>query len=169
VPAARQAAGVVRAVGRECGELRIPVAPKADRTDPVTGIVFASKGEFVRWNELQMLVRAGAISELQRQIKFPLYASGPTGNGTPIKIRSNHYHEGRPAVCTIDFTYRENGVDIYEDWHPRYTEADRLRHAIAEACYGIQIRITGGGKLRSSKKGARKWGSSLTSSPSSGR
>lgn len=170
MPAARQAAGVVRAVSRERRELRIAVAAKAERTDPATGIVFASRGELYRWLELQRLARVGLITELRRQVKFPLHAAAAKdGGAVPIKIRSLRYHEGRPAVCTIDFAYRENGEEVYEDWHPRHTEADRLRHAIAEACYGIQIRITGGGKLRSSKKGVRKWGSSLTSSPSSAR
>ena len=122
----------------------IKVSPKADRTDPATGIVFDSKGELARWHELLLLARAGEITELRRQVKFPLLV-----NGKPILIRSEGYPNGRECVYRADFAYRENGQEVVEEFKPRFNEASRLRIAVAEACCGIAVRVTGGGKYRS--------------------
>lgn len=40
--------------------------------DPVTGYVFDSKAEFIRWCELRILEKAGRITNLRRQVKFIL-------------------------------------------------------------------------------------------------
>lgn len=119
-------------------------AVKADRTDPETGIVFDSKGELRRWYELRLLQRAGEISELRRQVVLPL----SFGAGRPIMIRSARYPQGRPCKLTVDFAYCEHGIEIFEDFKGLQTEAARLRIAIAEAQYGIRIRITGPAVMR---------------------
>lgn len=42
----------------------------------VDGIRFQSKAEAKRWDELRMLEKAGEITDLKRQVAFPLYAEG---------------------------------------------------------------------------------------------
>jgi len=130
-------------------------ASKADRTDPSTGIVFDSKGELGRLHELQMLVRAGEIAELRRQVSFPLtiYRFDPIKGIVdlaphPILIRSPGYPNGRACKITLDFSYRERQadgkwIDVLEDWKGLSTEAARLRIAVFEAIYGVRVRITG--------------------------
>jgi hypothetical protein len=66
------------------------------------GIVFDSAGEPRRWEELKLLERAGKITELRRQVKFPLQI-----NMRPVMIRSPGYPSGRRCGCTADFTYYE--------------------------------------------------------------
>jgi hypothetical protein len=139
------------------------VAPER-RTDHNTGIVFDSRGELMRWHQLQLLARAGEITELRRQVKFPLLV-----NGEPILIKSAGFPNGREVKFTADFVYKENGQEIVEDYKAYQTDIARLRIALVEACCGVRVRVTGTAKIRTgrSKKGTRKWGSSLTSSPSS--
>jgi hypothetical protein len=129
-------------------------ASKADRIDPATGIVFDSKGELGRWHELQLLQRAGEISELRRQVSFYLHAGASEGAArVPILIRSDRYKNGRQCKLTVDFAYRQNREDVFEDWKAGpFKEADRLRIAIAEAEYGIRIKITGRGFVRRKRR-----------------
>ena len=42
----------------------------------VEGVTFDSKREARRWQELKLLERAGEISRLERQVKFPLTVEG---------------------------------------------------------------------------------------------
>jgi hypothetical protein len=73
------------------------------------GISFArfdSKTEAGHWAQLRMLEKRGKISDLQRQIWFPLYAAGPAG---PIKITS----------YVADFTWIEDGERRIGDSKPR--------------------------------------------------
>lgn len=92
------------------------------------GIRFPSKREARRWVELQQLERAGAISGLQRQVKYPLVVNG-------VKI-------GR---YTSDFEYEENGQHVVEDVKSPATKKARdyrLRKLLMLALHGIEIRET---------------------------
>jgi len=124
---------------------------RAERTDPATGDVFDSASELRRWRELQAMEKIGAIADLRRQVVFPLYAAthltSPVILRAVIKIRSPRYPKGRACIWTADFAYREKGVPIFEEHKGVWTEAARLRIAIAEACYGITVRITGPQKM----------------------
>ena len=113
-------------------------APAAERT--VDGVVFDSKSEARRWAELTLLARAGEIVELERQVRYPLVASG-----RPVKIRSKGFPNGRPCVYTLDFRYfdRRLGKPIFEEWKGHDDPASRLRRAIIEALYDIEITVTG--------------------------
>ena len=64
---------------------------------------FDSKGEARRWMRLRLLERAGEISELQRQVPFPLFTL--TELGKPVQF----------AVYVADYTYVEKGQKIVED------------------------------------------------------
>ena len=110
-------------------------APAATRT--IDGVVFDSKGEAKRWQELQLLERAGAISDLRRQVKYPLVIEG-----RPVLIRSEGYPNGRAATYTADFVYVENGRRMVEEFKGFDDDRSRLRRAVVEAIYQFQIRVT---------------------------
>jgi hypothetical protein len=95
----------------------------------VGDIKFDSKREANRWMELQLLEKAGAISSLQRQARIDLM-----GQYRPLYTRT-----GRKMKMTIDFSYVENGVVIFEDAKGMPTRDYEVRKAVAEAM-GIEIR-----------------------------
>jgi hypothetical protein len=124
-------------------------ASVADRTS-ADGVVFDSKAELRRWEELRLLQRAGKISELQRQRKIPLAV-----NGRPITIRSARYPNGRACVYTLDFSYDdENGKPVYEEFKGLDTAESRLRRAVVEALLGIEITVTGAAAVNTPGKPA---------------
>ena len=128
---------------------------RAKRTT-VDGITFDSKREARRWQELKLLERAGKISDLRRQVAFPLYAAiimssddSPFQEGetlsAPIMIRSAGYPNGRQAKYVADFVYVENGKRVIEDvkgGKATDTPLSRLKRAIVEAQEGVRIRLT---------------------------
>ena len=96
------------------------------------GQYFHSKSELQRWRELLLLAHAGEISDLQRQVSYPLNIVGAHGIA----------HVGD---FTPDFQYREHGILVIEDFKsPRTAKetAYRLRKQIFEALYGVTIRET---------------------------
>jgi len=108
---------------------RFPVVAKSRRT--LGGIVFDSRGEMLRYADLQLLERAGKISELRRQRDFPVYI-------------------GEKLLCTFtaDFSYRElpSGAEVIEDAKSSGTQKDtayRLRKTAAELYYGFHVREFG--------------------------
>lgn len=94
-------------------------------------IKFDSKKEATRWQELQMLERCGAISNLQRQVKIELM-----GQYRPLYTRT-----GRKMKMTVDFYYIEDGTEVYEDSKGTWTRDFEVRYAVAIAM-GINLRIT---------------------------
>lgn len=115
--------------------MHIRVSPKADRT--FCGIIFDSKSEMIRYQELLTLERAGKISDLQHQVKYPLVV-----NGRPVLIRSEGYPNGRKCTYTADFVYMEDGKPVVEDHKGFDTNIARLRRAVFTAIYGQEVRIT---------------------------
>ncbi len=102
------------------------VAPKTERTSR-EGVVFDSKGELVRWEELRLLERAGEVSELRRQVKYPLDVGG-------VKVGS----------YTADFSYLDcRGRHVVEDFKGVRTPVYRLKAKLMLALYGIKIHETG--------------------------
>lgn len=97
---------------------------KAVRTE-VDGIKFPSKREAHRWLELRLLERAGVISNLKRQVKYPLIVNGM-------------------KVCDYiaDFTYSENGETITEDCKGARPYWYLLKKKLMLACHGIKIKET---------------------------
>ena len=65
---------------------------------------FDSKGEAKRFATLRLLERAGEISQLQRQIRFPLCTIGK--DGQPVQF----------AIYAADFVYVEKGERVIEDF-----------------------------------------------------
>ncbi len=92
----------------------------------VGDFTFDSAKEAKRWSELMLLQRAGQISDLRRQIPYPLVVNGKT-------------------VCklVVDFDYRENGQLIAEDTKSEFTRklpVWRLKSKLFTAIHGFSVR-----------------------------
>ena len=95
----------------------------------VDGVVFDSKTEAARWQQLRLLERAGEVSGLERQVKFA------------IAVNGQH-------ICnyTADFAYVEAGARVVEDSKGQGSAAQRdfkLVCKLMRAVHGIDVRITG--------------------------
>jgi hypothetical protein len=97
----------------------------------VGDIKFDSKKEAGRWMELQLMERAGEITDLRRQVKVELI-----GQHRPLYTRT-----GRKMILTFDFSYIEDGIVIYEDSKGVRTRDFDVRIAVANAM-GLETRIT---------------------------
>ena len=95
----------------------------------VGDIKFDSRREASRWMELQLLERAGEISNLRRQVKVELM-----GQHRPLFTRT-----GRKMKFTADFGYTENGVDVLDDCKGMPTRDYEVRVAVARAM-GLEVR-----------------------------
>jgi len=67
---------------------------------------FDSRGEFRRWIELKTLERVGYISNLKRQVSYPL-----------TEKKSGQ----RRVFWRVDYIYVQNGVTIAEDFKSSFT------------------------------------------------
>ena len=111
----------------------------------------------LRYQELQVLEKAGVIADLKKQITYPLILP----NGVPIKIRSLGFPNGRLCTYTADAVYREieSGEEIVEDTKSpaTHTGESKLRIAIWEAIHGRRIRINlAGGRAKGKRNGTPK-------------
>ena len=97
------------------------------------GMTFDSEGEFHRYLDLLMLQRAGIITDLSRQVKFVLIPSQKDENGKTIE---------RECSYVADFTYRENGEFIVEDYKGHKTDVYKLKKKLMLEKYGYRIRET---------------------------
>ncbi len=101
------------------------VAPAAERTSR-DGVVFDSKGELARWEELRLLERAGEVSELRRQVRYDLAVEG-------VKV----------GTYVADFSYLDHkGRHVVEDFKGVRTPVYRLKKKLMLAIYGIHIHET---------------------------
>lgn len=94
----------------------------AQRTES-GGITFDSKKEASRWEELQLMLRAGEISELRRQVEFALCVEGE-------------------LICRYraDFVYRNKaGRRIVEDAKGVRTGEYIIKRKLMLACHAIEI------------------------------
>lgn len=94
-------------------------------------VTFDSKKEAQRYMELQLLERAGEISNLRRQVKIDLI-----GQYRPMYTRT-----GRKMRLTADFAYIEDGVEVLEDDKGMWTRDFEVRYAVAIAM-GLNLRVT---------------------------
>lgn len=97
-----------------------------NRKTVVDVITFDSAKESRRYGELKLLLRAGAISELRLQTRWPLKVEG-------VKV----------ADYLSDFDYLEAGRVVVEDVksaHTRKLPLYRLKAKIFAAQYGFAIR-----------------------------
>lgn len=105
------------------------------------GITFDSKKEYRRYCELKLLEKSGAISELQRQIKYILIPSqrepdtiGPRGGVKKGKVIE------KECAYIADFVYKENGQTIVEDTKGFRTTEYVIKRKMMLYVHGIRIR-----------------------------
>lgn len=107
----------------------VSVEPKknkyCNKKTEVDGIIFDSKKEAAQYQVLKLRERAGEISGLTLQPKYPLEING-------IKI-GNYIG---------DFFYTENGQRVVEDTKGVKTPVYKLKRRLMLALYGIHIRET---------------------------
>ena len=99
----------------------------------VDNMVFDSKKEYRRWLDLNLLQKAGMISDLRRQVRFAL-CDTPYGEDGKALFRGVSY--------VADFVYVENGVTVVEDCKGFRTDAYQIKKKWFFDKYGILIRET---------------------------
>ena len=95
------------------------------------GIWFASKREAARYAELNLLERAGEISDLKLQPSFELQ---------PAFVHNGKRE--RAIRYVADFEYIEKGVRIVEDVKGVGTPVFKLKRKMMLFVHGIEIRVT---------------------------
>ena len=98
------------------------------------GMTFDSKAELSRWNRLRLMERAGEISGLRRQVRFPLFGAG-------------NVH-----ICDYiaDFVYHRGTAEsqVVEDVKGVLTETFRIKAKLMAAQGQPVTIITKDGKCR---------------------
>lgn len=109
----------------------------------VNGITFDSRKEARRYGELLLLERAGAIRDLQRQVKFVLIPAqrepdiiGKRGGVKPGKLLE------RELSYVADFVYHQDGKRIVEDVKGYKTPEYRIKKKLMLYVHGIKIKET---------------------------
>lgn len=85
---------------------------------------FDSKAEYARWGELQLLAKDGQISQLRRQVRYPLTAHNQL---------IGHY--------VADFVYVRDGEEVIEDVKGHRTQLFIWKARHFRAQYGKEISI----------------------------
>lgn len=103
---------------------------RAKKTE-VDGIVFDSKKEAKRYQELKLFERAGVISDLQRQVKFELIPSQKIDG----KVAE------RACSYVADFVYKDKeGNTIVEDTKGVKTKDYIIKRKLMLWIHGIRIK-----------------------------
>lgn len=89
------------------------------------GITFDSKAEAKRYAELRILARAGLISDLKLQPKFPLEVNGLV---VATYIADFSYRDGTQGVVVEDVKSAPTRTDVY-----------LLKKKLMKALHGIEI------------------------------
>lgn len=96
----------------------------------IGGEVFDSKKEASRWRELALLQRAGAITDLKRQVKYELIPSQRMGE----KVVE------RPCTYVADFVYKQSGKTVVEDTKGFKTKDYIIKRKLMLYIHGIKIK-----------------------------
>ena len=95
------------------------------------GRKFDSKREAGRYAELQLLQRAGKISDLKTQVSYLLI---------PAQYDEKHRCVERSCKYVADFTYMEDGKLVVEDAKGMKTDVYRIKKKMMLYKYGIKIK-----------------------------
>lgn len=96
------------------------------------GIKFASIKEARRYQELKLLLRAGAISDLRLQVPYELIPAQYI-NGKCVE---------RAVKYIADFVYTENGKEIVEDAKGVRTDTYKIKKKLMLYVHGIRLKET---------------------------
>ena len=112
------------------------------KTKTSDGIEHASLKEANRWVELNLLQKAGKITDLKRQVKYILIPAQYERSDKLDKYGVPKRGELLERECSYiaDFVYRENGRVIVEDTKGLKTKEYIIKRKILLAHYGIRIR-----------------------------
>lgn len=104
------------------------------------GQEFDSRKEYRRWLDLCLLEKAGAISDLQRQVVYILIPAqrepdtvGPRGGVRPGRTLE------QAVTYTADFVYTKDGRTVVEDTKGYRTEAYIIKRKLMLYVHGIKI------------------------------
>lgn len=121
-----------------------PKSKYHNETVTVDGVTFDSKGEFLRWNFLKMMERAGEISNLRYHVKYELIPAITEDVVVHLKtkdkivtktVQTARYYEA-------DFVYtNKNGEEVVEDFKGQETELFKFKAALFRYKYGKNIKI----------------------------
>lgn len=107
----------------------------------VDGIVFDSKKEAKRYQELLLLEKAGAIKNLERQVKYVLI---PTQREPDTIGARGGIHKGKvieqECAYIADFIYWEEGKQIVEDTKGMRTKDYIIKRKLMLYVHGIRIK-----------------------------
>lgn len=94
------------------------------------GITFDSVKEYRRFCELSLLERAGAITDLKRQVKFELIPSQRV-DGKVVE---------RACSYVADFVYKQRGKTVVEDTKGFKTKDYIIKRKLMLYVHGIRIK-----------------------------
>ncbi len=108
----------------------------------VDGINFDSQKEAKRWYELRLLERAGAIQNLQRQVKYVLIPAQYEFLGYTKTGKEKKKCIERECAYIADFVYKENGKTVVEDTKSEATKTKDyiIKRKLMLYVHGIKIR-----------------------------
>lgn len=104
------------------------------------GITFDSKREYLRYRELLLLERAGAITNLERQVKYVLIPAQYEVIGYTKTGKEKKKCIERECSYMADFQYIENGKTVVEDTKGFRTKDYILKRKMLLYFHGIKIR-----------------------------
>lgn len=123
------------------GHGRQPAKYRNEKVRTKDGETYDSRKEFRRAKELELLERAGEISNLRRQVKYILIPAqrgpeeiGPRGGKRPGPLLE------RECSYVADFTYEENGETVVEDVKGIRTPEYKIKRKLMLWIHGIRIR-----------------------------
>jgi hypothetical protein len=102
-------------------------------------LVFDSKFESQRYADLLLMEKAGIISNLKRQVKYPLFI-----NDSPVTTRAilkNGAERLYKLSYVADFVYQRDENEVVEDTKGFDTPHARLKRAVCEKIHGFTILI----------------------------
>ena len=105
------------------------------------GTVFDSRKEAKRWEQLLLQEKAGAITDLQRQVEFELIPAQREPDGVGVrggKIKGKTIEHAVKYVA--DFVYNENGNKIVEDTKGFRTKDYIIKRKLMLWVHGIRIK-----------------------------
>lgn len=107
---------------------------------------FDSRKEYLRYHELSLLEKAGAIQNLKRQVKYILI---PAQSEPSTEVYQRGEKKGQPKPGKLiekecayyaDFVYQENGLTVVEDTKGFRTTEYIIKRKLMLYIHGIRIK-----------------------------
>ena len=115
-----------------------------NRKITVDGQTYASTKEYNRWRELQLLVRAGKIHDLMRQVKFELIPAQYETYERFSEKTGKRLTDGKRCVekavyYIADFVYWQDDQMVVEDSKGYRTDDYIIKRKLMRYLHGIKI------------------------------